>query len=73
MEKYTQKQLRALVSDGIAIDVTHATDRRDIPEYYKQIGYANGVYGCNGMLFQGLNTGRLYAVTSRTQAIFIFS
>ena len=72
MEKYTQKQLRALVSDGIAIDVTHAMDRNAIPEYYRQIGYAKGVYGLNGMLFQGLNTGRLYAVTSRTSAIFIF-
>lgn len=73
MEKYTQKQLRALVRDGIAIDVTHAEDRNAIPEHYRQIGYANGVYGLNGMLFQGINTGSLYAVTSRTSAIFIFS
>lgn len=72
MEKYTKKQLANLVRTGAAIDVTHAKKQSDIPEYYTQIGYASGIYGCNGMLLQGCDTGKLYAVTSRTTAIYIF-
>lgn len=72
MEKYTQKQLRKLVESGAAIDVTNAISREVIPENYTQIGYSCGIYGCNGMLLQGCETGKLYAVTSRTSAIFIF-
>jgi len=71
MKKYTQKQLRSLVASGAAKDVTSANDRNAIPESYRQIGYAHGIYGCNGMLLQG-DSGQLYAVTSRTSAIYIF-
>lgn len=76
MQKYTQKQLRALVSNSAAIDLTHALNYSDAKlqagEYLSQIGYAHGVYGCNGKLFQASKSGKLYAITSRTQAIFIF-
>jgi hypothetical protein len=72
MERYTQKQLKNLVSTGAAIDVTHARSQGDIPESYSQIGYAAGTYGCNGMLLKGNDTGKLYAVTHRTQAIYLF-
>ena len=72
MEKYTNKQLKSLVICGGAVDVTYAKDRREIPESYTQIGYASGLYGCSGMLLRGCDTGKLYAVTSRTTAIYIF-
>lgn len=77
MTKYTQKQLREMVAEGIATDVSHGTNgtRRAIEaeeEYYNQIGYASGLYGCSGMLLQGHKTGKLYAITGRTQAIYIF-
>lgn len=71
MEKYTQKELRRLVKIGVAIDVTNASSSTAIPEQYRQIGYAKGIYGCNGMLLQG-ESGQLYAVTARTTAIYIF-
>ena len=71
MKKFTVKQLKSLVSDGIAIDVTHSSKKSDIPESYAQVGYASGLYGCNGMLLKG-ESGQLYAVTSRTTAIYIF-
>ena len=71
MEKYTIKQLKSLVNSGAALDVTHAKNKSDIPENYMQIGYASGLYGCNGMLLKGEN-GQLYAVTGRTMAIYIF-
>ena len=72
MERYTQKQLRNLVKVGAAIDVTGANSRGASPENYKQIGFSSGVYGCNGQLFRGLETGKLYAITSRTTAIYLF-
>lgn len=72
MTKYTQKQLKELVKSGAAVDVTNASGRGAILENYRQIGYACGVYGCSGMLLQGCESGKLYAVTSRTTAIYIF-
>lgn len=71
MEKMTQKELKRLVKVGAAKDVTYADSRSDIPESYTQIGYAAGIYGCNGMLLKG-ESGQLYAVTGRTSAIYIF-
>ena len=71
MEKYTIKQLKSLVNSGAAVDVTLSSKKSDIPENYTQIGYASGLYGCNGMLLKG-ESGKLYAVTSRTTAIYIF-
>jgi len=78
MTKYTQKQLREMVRDGIAVDISHGdnTMRAMILEkelYLSQVGYAAGVYGCNGQLYKGHNTGTLYAITCRTQAIYVFS
>jgi len=77
MTRYTQKQLKSMVQNGIAEDVTNATNetRNAIEKaegFYRQVGYSSGVYGCNGMLLKGEKTGKLYAVTARSQAIYIF-
>lgn len=72
MQRFTQTQLKNLVRTGAAVDVTNASDRRAIPEPYAQVGFSCGVYGCNGQLFKGLESGKLYAITARTTAIFIF-
>jgi len=77
MEKFTQKQLKSLITEGAAVDISYAdNDTRTAIEkeegYYTQIGYAAGIYGCNGMLLKGHNTGKLYAIAGRTQAIYIF-
>lgn len=72
MTRYTQKQLKEMVKSGVATDVTNANDRSAIPEQYRQVGYAESIYGCGGMLFQGCESGKLYAITSRTSAIYIF-
>jgi hypothetical protein len=72
MEKYTQKELKRLVSNGAAIDLTNSHDRNDVKESYRQIGYSAGVYGCNGKLLQGIESGQLYAITTRSTALFIF-
>lgn len=76
-DKYTQRQLREMVKDGLAEDITYGNNdtRKQIEEaegYYTQVGYSSGVYGCNGMLLKGNKTGKLYAITSRTTAVFVF-
>lgn len=77
MIKYTQKQLRAMVADGITENITNADNnvREELEKkegWLQQVGYSAGVYGCNGMLLQGRNSGTLYAITARTTAVFIF-
>ena len=77
MKKYTQKELKNLVALGVAEDITHGDNdtRRELEEkegFYTQVGYSAGVYGCNGMLLKGHNTGTLYAITARTTAIYVF-
>lgn len=77
MTKYTQKQLRLMVKDGIAIDISYGTHdtRKEImekEEYINQVGYAAGLYGCSGKLLQGHKTGQLYAIIGRVSAIYVF-
>lgn len=71
MKRYTQAELRRMVAGGYAIDITNTHDYKAIPEAYTQIGYALGIYGCNGKLFEG-ESGKLYAVTKPTSALFMF-
>ena len=71
MKKYTQKELKRLVKSGCAIDITNAKGYDAIPEKYIQIGYATGTYGIIGKLFEG-SSGKKYAITKRTSAIFMF-
>ena len=77
MTKYTQKQLRTMVADGIAENITNADNnvREELEKkegWLRQVGYSAGVYGRNGMSLQGRNSGTLYAITARTSAVFIF-
>ena len=77
MTKFTQKQLREMVANEIAEDISRGTNEtrneiKAVEGWLTQVGYSSGVYGCNGMLLKGRNTGKLYAITSRTQAIYIF-
>lgn len=77
MIKFTQKQLWEMVANGTAEDISRGTNEtrnkiEAVEGWLTQVGYASGVYGCNGMLFKGKNTGKLYAITSRTQAIYVF-
>ena len=69
MTKYTQKQLRAMVADGIAENITNADNnvREELEKkegWLQQVGYSAGI--------QGRNSGTLYAITARTTAVFIF-
>ena len=66
-----------MVKNGIAVDITSANDvvkfKLNIVEgWLEDVGYSSGIYGCNGRLLKGHNSGKLYAITARTSAIFVF-
>ncbi len=71
MEKITQKELKRLVRLGVAVDMTTACNREDITEPYTIAAVSSGVYGLNGLLMQG-DSGQLYAVCTRSSALFLF-
>lgn len=76
MKRFTQKELRELVRLGIAekLDGTTSDDRNRIEAEngcLSQIGYASGVFGCSGGLLKAKN-GKLFAITSRCTAIYIY-
>ena len=36
------------------------------------VAYSTGLYGRSGTLYRGHNTGKMYVITSRTSAIYLF-
>jgi hypothetical protein len=77
MRKYTQRELKALVRTGAAVDITnHGTAEykalREKEKDLNKLGYSSGMYGINGGLLQGQETGTLYAITARSTAVFIY-
>ena len=77
MKKYTLKQLKNLVNNGLAVDLTKSNNDmyKELMKkegYLSQVGYAIGIYGLNGKLLKGDKTGTLYAITARSSALYIF-
>lgn len=77
MTKYGQREIKALVRSGAAVDITnhdntalHELEARE--GYLDKVGYSSGVYGLNGGLLKGHNSGTLYAITARTTALYIY-
>lgn len=70
--KYTQKEIRGYVRNGLAVDVT-SWSFEQIKELQKKpldkVGYSSGVYGLNGCIVQDIETGEMYAVTARSSAL----
>ncbi|MDO4477534.1 MAG: hypothetical protein Q4B73_00665 [Lachnospiraceae bacterium] len=77
MRKYGQREIKALVKSGAAVDISNhdnaARHELEAQEtYLEKIGYSSGVYGLNGGLLKGHESGKLYAITGRTTALFIY-
>lgn len=70
MTKVTQKFLKQLVKECVAIDLTNSHEREDAPSELYTIAYSSGIYGRTGVLLKDA-TGKLYATTSRSTALFI--
>lgn len=71
MRKYTLRELRELVRLGMAVNITEA-DPKSIKEPVEKIGYSSGVYGLNGGLLQGRESGNYYVITARSSNLFYF-
>lgn len=69
---YTQKQLKEMVANGVAIDITNMPTRElyklQKEEQLEPIGSSFGTYGANGRLYRGKD-GKLYAVTARAMSL----
>ena len=75
--KVTKKTIREFVNNGEATDITNisfadANKLRDDEGWLDTEFYSMGVYGCNGCVLKGHNTGNRYAITGRTNSLFFF-
>ena len=73
MKKMSQKEIKNLVMLGIAEDITHlsfdACNDLMNAHRFTTLNVSTGAYGMNGALFQD-ESGKLYAITSRTSTLF---
>ena len=75
--KVARKTIREYAASGDAIDITNISfdDAKKLTADEGWLDtelYSMGVYGCNGCLFRGHNTGNRYAITNRAQSLFYF-
>lgn len=73
--KTTLKSIRGYVATNAAEDLTKKRfaeiDTIRVAECgFETIAYSTGIYGITGVLVKGNTTGKLYAVTARTSALF---
>lgn len=73
--KTTLKEIRRYVTTNAATDLTKKNfseiDAIRVTECgFETIAYSTGIYGVTGVLVKGNATGKLYAVTARTSALF---
>ena len=75
--KVTKKTIREFVKNGEATDITNisfvdAYKLKNDEGWLDTEFYSMGVYGCNGCVLIGHNTGNRYAITNRAQSLFYF-
>ena len=75
--KVTRKTIREFVKNGEATDITNISfdnaKKLTADEGWLDTEfYSMGVYGCNGCVLKGHNTGKRYAIINRAQSLFYF-
>lgn len=73
--KTTLKNIRNYVATNVEEDLTKKSFAeidaiRDAECGFDTVAYSTGIYGVTGALVKGNTTGKLYAVTARTSALF---
>lgn len=73
--KTTLKNIKSYVSTGAAEDITRKSfDEinaiRQEEGWFSEEMFSMGIYGVTGVLLKGAKSGRLYAITARTSALF---
>lgn len=69
MRRFKQYEIKAFIADGTAKDITNS-NYPAINEPFEKVGYSAGVYGINGGLILGKETGNLYAIKARNSMLF---
>ena len=74
LRKYTKREIKEYVRDGLAADITKLSFS-ELKEWrngrsLEKIGYASGVYGISAGIIKDRNTGEFFAITERTTALF---
>lgn len=69
MRKYKLSEIKNLVREGFAVDLTTA-HADSIPAQYEKIGYSSGTYGINGGVIKDTENGTYYAITARNSMLF---
>ena len=73
MKRITQKEIKRLVALGVAEDITYLSfdtfNALRKAHSFTTLNVSTGVYGMNGALFKD-ESGKLYAITSRTSTLF---
>lgn len=72
MKKVTQKEIKNLVKMGAAVDIT--AEEGTLEKYRKldPLAVSFGKYGMNGGLLKDHESGKLYAITARSSALFYY-
>lgn len=65
-----QKEIKNLVTRGVAKEATSGDVSQLMKNGYTEIAISYGVYGMNGGLFKDNTTGELFAITSRSGKLF---
>lgn len=72
-ERMTQKEIKRFVTLGVAEDITYFSfddcNALRKAHSFTTLNISTGVYGMNGALFKD-ESGKLYAITSRTSTLF---
>ena len=72
--KTTLKDIKEYIRIGLATDITYYSFdqinelRKDT--WFDTVAYSTGVYGLNGVVLRDHKTGKMYAIASRTNALF---
>ena len=74
--KTTLKSIKEFAKQADVIDVTYFSndelDKLSKKEgFFNQLAYSAGTYGVTGTILQGAKSNKLYAITSRTNAIWM--
>ena len=73
MREYKQKEIKKIVSLGLAEDLTQASHEeiKSKIKHCEKVGYSSGIYGINGGIIQDNQSGQIYAITARNSNLFM--
>ena len=74
--KTTLKSIKDFANQAGVVDVTYYSNETlhnllKVEVGMRQIAYSTGTYGVTGAILQGAKSSKFYAITSRTNAIWI--